>query len=192
MSASRRLKALFSQLETNNSVSQSDIIRMFVVVRELMESRKRFLEFPTLKFYCDWVVHSQLDRSQAKSMLATLSTILRNNWSNDPSIILMEVSNVLSVGKLHQEVHNLFRSEGLYTILLDDTRLWNQCLFWLIHDLLDKPVVGKIITQEEIAPDEIPTAKVLTLITAPEEGNRVYWQLQLDHRSYLRGLLRIL
>jgi hypothetical protein len=46
-------------------ISKSTVHRLMVLLRELLESRNEQDKYPVLRMFCDWSLHTKLDRSKA-------------------------------------------------------------------------------------------------------------------------------
>src|SRR5262245_51960577 len=135
MTSTRRLQALMEQLAIGVP-TQSGVLRIFSLARELIENKQQS-QFQKLKFYADWMLHSQLDRRHARELLERIGHIVERRWSNESSQIVAEISKELSVVDLRQELITLFTENKIPTVLLKNPERWHQCACWLLEDLID-------------------------------------------------------
>ena len=66
----RKLKTLLDQ----GICSEAEVVYLLVGIRKLLERDGRLKRtYPKLKFYCDWVLHPELDRKDAREILESKS-----------------------------------------------------------------------------------------------------------------------
>lgn len=101
----------------NKKLSESDIFYLFNLARKLLEYlplnvRK---DFALLKFYCDWMVHSTIDRSSVGGLIIEeiQSTINRHINGNNNAQFTADLSSNLSLEKMFMEFNKFLDSCGL-------------------------------------------------------------------------------
>jgi len=52
--------------------TEAEVVYAFVEIRKLLERERRKKDFKALTFFCDWVVHVQLNRGSTPDMLSVL------------------------------------------------------------------------------------------------------------------------
>jgi|SRR5260370_42446856 hypothetical protein len=59
-----RLAEHLAEMKTGD-LSKSTVHRLMVLLRELLEARNEQNKYPLLRMFCDWSLHTKLDRSKA-------------------------------------------------------------------------------------------------------------------------------
>lgn len=127
MSAACSLQQLFDQIHEAGCGNRSDVLRMFQLSRELAEARGELKIYPTLRFFADWSLHSELNRASARLLLSRLRSIVEAHWYGNPDTLPLAISEALSLGALHDELLQLLTSANLPLFLLDQPEPWTQC-----------------------------------------------------------------
>jgi len=169
-----------------NRANVSDCIRIFALTRELVEANNQFKDYPTLKLFSDWSLHPKLNRKSAKTLLREIAVIVKKYESSDPGDIVAGVSKSLSISQLHSELLLIFREANISDFMLRQPEVWNQCVTWLLQDLIGKPIIGSQPTAEEVKTGWGVIPRELRLI---EKNNQIMWELTCGPRVKLQGLL---
>lgn len=108
------------------------VMYLMVEIRKVLEHED--LKYGALRFYCDWIVHTKLDRSYAYSVYDEVS----NNTT--------EGLDIISFRKLKEEMSSFLQTRNLPTDLLIDDN-WELFRDNLIEILIDTPVqkIDKVI-----------------------------------------------
>ena len=67
-------------------ISKSTTQRLMALLRELLEERKERKKYSALTMYCDWSVHTKLDRSPAGSALLDILDIWASSTTVDEQV----------------------------------------------------------------------------------------------------------
>jgi hypothetical protein len=90
---------------------EADAHHVFALARKLVErlSADDRVNYALLNFYCDWTLHSEIDRSEAGGkILARLHEIVAEHLKKaDNSSLITDLSAALSLGQLRGEFNNL-------------------------------------------------------------------------------------
>lgn len=63
-------------------MTAGNIRNLLVDTRILLERKGKAKQYKTLKFYCDWVLHSVLDGKFASQLLADVDSVLDKWWNS--------------------------------------------------------------------------------------------------------------
>ncbi|WP_028863782.1 hypothetical protein [Psychromonas aquimarina] len=189
MPSIRRLQHLFDQIRNEGLANRSDVLRLFSLVRELAESKGKLKSYPSLRFFADWTLHPKLDRASARELISEIVTIYGKHKDGNPSDISKDISNLLSIDTLHQEIQELLIGSGLPVFLIEQPEPWQQCVSWLLQDLIDKPIIGSEFTEEEERTGWGITPRAFRLEADPRPGSQIMWRVDLGPRVRLTGRL---
>jgi len=173
------------------AATTSDLVRVIVLSREALEGRADANAFPTVRFFGDWCVHSRLDRRAARQVLSDIDALIARDRAGETIDVSREISALLSISKLRQELRVLFASLSVPTFLIDDDRNWRSLMRQVLTDLLHKPLVGDPSTVDEETTGWGWRAMELRLIAdADVSDSPIHWEVMLGPRVRMRGLLQ--
>jgi len=128
--------------------NEAEVVYVMVEIRKMLERQKRKLEkanwrkeyFPSLSFYCDWIVHVFMDRKKAREILVDIGKNLKSNEKKFFHFLLFEdLKNELS------KFITLFRLPS--NIVKRDWNRFRKHLTSILKDCpltVDKPTIGQI------------------------------------------------
>lgn len=179
MLARERLATLLANIKQSGMASESDCLRVFTLARELLEGRADKSGFSTLAFYGDWCLHAELNRANAKRLLAQVQAIFDRDAGGEEVDICVEVSRLLSLAGLRSELAKLLVAEGLPTFFVDSQRNWGAVARKLLTDLTHKPIVGSAFTDEDVRTAFGMKARQLRLIhEGAGDGAPILWEVR--------------
>ncbi len=194
MPTTRILEELLEHVQKCNTFSRSDCLRVFALSRQLAEANNKLILYPTLKFYADWSLHPKLDRTSARDLLKQIADAVIAHQHLDPKDFNLAIIETLSISNLHTDLKTILNEAHLPDFILNQPAPWSQCVYWLILDLLDKPVIGSEFTEEEkrTGIGDLSTPRVFRLIRNPDDEREVHWQITFGPLMHLKGkLLRV-
>jgi hypothetical protein len=110
-----RLVILHGLLANQPFTRESDVVYFLVEVRKLIENLGG--RYPTLTFFCDWILHSRMTRKTAKLVLREFDDYLTNRRlglkSEEESMDRMYP--LISLRIFHQDLFYLLAEHGLST-----------------------------------------------------------------------------
>ncbi len=125
------------------------IVYLFVQIRKLLYHREDLhninkYSYEVLKFYCDWVVHIELERKrnrQAKNILFELEKVINDCYLNNAPDDIMSsyISAIISFKKLQNELILFFRNYGLPNDILDKDK-WDIFILAFFEVISDCPL----------------------------------------------------
>lgn len=87
MNTTDKLRRLFDGIFRDKSFSRADLVYAFVLARQhIEESEDSLTNYPTIRLYADWLVHTKLDRGGAKRILQRLRDVLREDREKPPRV----------------------------------------------------------------------------------------------------------
>jgi hypothetical protein len=60
---------LAAELKSTEELTEPRVVYTLVQVRKLIEAKNEAVQYPLLKFFCDWAVHSKLDKTGASRVI---------------------------------------------------------------------------------------------------------------------------
>jgi hypothetical protein len=139
---SARLRRNVERMKIKGTCSPIELVDILRVIRLILEKGKTKEVYPTLSFYCDWVLHSELDRNpKAHALLCELDRALVSILKEtDMTKVTSEISNVLSIDKLRKDIISLFKSNSIDPVLFSIGDNWTAFINALTNELLSRPI----------------------------------------------------
>lgn len=214
-----RLQRYVSNLQSKGRCSYAELVEVVRQTRLLVEKGKLSRSYPTVAMYCNWIQHVELDRNQTgHAVLAAVDRILADNWVGETAVINEGVRGVLNLPALRSEFTQLFKANGISTVLFDVYENWKNFVHALVDDLLDRPITfpadvatnrsahgfkkfGEMVAYRRskgISQDSAVTKLYLSRIAddVVSEPGAVYWHLRVrtdspEHYADLAGIVAI-
>ena len=115
-------------------------VYLLAEVRKVLEREPpRAEELPTLKFYCDWALHSKLDGRAAQRFLAGVRPALTLQETNGHEYQNLE--QLLTLRKFREELSAFLRMNGIDPSLCEDDGNWEMLLRSYSHVVQDSDLV---------------------------------------------------
>lgn len=133
---------------TEGIIREADVVYLLVEIRKLLDHGRPSLHhrYPQLRFYADWVVHTELSRISRGSALyeylkrindAVAVYIQKNNEQD----MLKKITNAISLDRIKDEMTTFFQEGGLDGHLLEVAQ-WRNFIKLLISILTDSPLLA--------------------------------------------------
>ena len=108
------IKKLTAQLK-KGITTEVQVVYLLVGIRKLIERDGQKAEYSTLNFYCDWVVHSKLDRSGAEKILREFDKAhpLSKGGMDLPPELQNKIRDIYGMGSFEKELQRFLESYGL-------------------------------------------------------------------------------
>jgi hypothetical protein len=205
----RRLRKHLEAVPADDSpMFDSWMSRAFQLVRVLIESTDSKRDYPTLKFFADWLFHDALDQAGARTVLNSLEDVLspvrlpdmlRDIASNpaagsyDPFIVA--INEKLSTARLRADWLRIVEAHQLARTPFVSFGTWRELTRTMVDDLLEKPLgTGKPLSDaqadlEAAVRGHMPlVARQLTLSEKEINGKHAVW---LEIRTHQRLVLNV-
>jgi hypothetical protein len=97
------------QAVTATPLREADVHHLFALARKLIERAPSRATYALLNFYCDWTLHSEINRSErGAKILAHLHDIIADHLKNtDNARLIAGLSGALSLGEVRNELNGL-------------------------------------------------------------------------------------
>jgi len=127
---------------------ESQAVYLMVEIRKLLDhTTGEDTDFPLLRFYCDWTLHTQKERH-----LNHISPIISKMYGNihkqlqiSPWIgSVPDVVNFMYFKSLQAEMETFFGTLGIITKLTIDDTQWLEYISLMVSILSDQPIINPI------------------------------------------------
>jgi len=156
-------------------LSESEVQHLFTLTRKLIEKvpDKDLSKYALIKFYCDWTLHSEIDRSKAgaKIIMKVHDIIIDHLKKKDNSAFARDITNAFSLEDARRELNALVSWHGGKSeVFSKDT--WNTEII---------PTLAEIITHTPIKiGDSSKLEKILEAIKLkPIKGSSIVEEIAL-------------
>jgi hypothetical protein len=142
-----RMNAQFSQADVTNAM------RMIRLVLDVQMNAA--VSYPYLRLYCDWLLHTEIDRQRVVITILDQMNEALNKYDKDADGAVAAASHAMGFAALRSEIKSLFAANSIQAVfLLDSFANWNKFVTNILEDLCQRPIrlpaEGKK-TQEAIA-----------------------------------------
>ena len=158
-----------------NPLREADVHHLFALARKLIErvAAADRGAYALLNFYCDWTLHSEIDRSEAGAkILSDLHEIVADHLKKtDNSTLMSDLSAALSLGEVRHELNALIADySGVAEAL--NVAVWRGIVPILLEIISHTPL--------KIAPKNAKLKKLRQEIrTRPLKGTSVVEELSV-------------
>ncbi|HRD71270.1 MAG TPA: hypothetical protein PK657_14150 [Legionella sp.] len=127
------------KLISKNDINDSVVVHFLTLIRKELELLDESREsFDVLKFYCDWALHTGIDRSKSgSSIISNINqtiTIFQHASSNEE---LIRGISILLVNKLKNQLLKFLDKHSIQTNIISDQTQWRHfslILFSILED----------------------------------------------------------
>lgn len=152
---------LEKMIKAGEIVDEKSVVYFMVGVRKLLELNNAFKDFPIFSFYCDWTLHSKIDRLSKKArVLELLMAIEENVKETKDDGVLLPLSDIIGGMPMMDELDDLLKRFNLPVITMDAEKFrefWSPFVLSLAKVLKDQPLV---IDLEEMSLSELRITKI--------------------------------
>jgi hypothetical protein len=123
--------------------TEADVVYALVEVRKLLEQSGDESNYQRLVFFCNWVVHPTLDRSESQNVLNELDRQLHGFDPNNPSTIDHSAlaHRFMSFHQLCGELRAYLRKQGITAFWTTDVAGWRSFARLYSEVVKDCPLV---------------------------------------------------
>lgn len=134
-----------SNLLQRPAPSESEVVHIMVLGRKLIEFRPREdrTHYSLVRFYCDWTVHHEIDRSgEGAQLLGVLHRILEKHLqSGDNAGYARDLTTALSLETARRQFNALLkRSNDGNGVVSIDSKQWTEIIPHLLEIISECPV----------------------------------------------------
>jgi hypothetical protein len=124
-------------------LSKSEVLTIMVNLRVFLEENSGKDDYPIIKLYCNWIVHSKINASyDAFKILEMLtdSLILHDNGSESGKWINDAIIEGLGLHKLQLELLEFNKKHPCGFEFVSDFENWKSFASILVYSLIDRPI----------------------------------------------------
>lgn len=124
--------------------SESQVVYILVEIRKMLNEhdKGKELKYPVLAFFCDWAVHTRMDRRSAISMLDAFQDFFRGL---DAHLEIRKPTNFypfVMFMVLRRQIKLFSKNNNLPDNLTDDPKKWKKFLTLLKSIVADCPILS--------------------------------------------------
>lgn len=149
---------------------QREVVYILVQVRKILELLEDETNFKTLKFHCDWCLHTKLSGSGARNVLGTIDEFFTAGkpWKSELGVRLRRsLCELTSMTKFKTELREMLRVSDLPCSICDNGPKWCEFAEYYSHIVERIPLVivdrkKRVKTTEKKAFHKVKRVEVLT------------------------------
>lgn len=124
---------------------EADVVYLLIEIRKLFE-HDELPQYPQLRFYGDWIVHTKLSRIRRNGALAEYlkrinHAVAVQRQGGATQNLNTQITDAISLDRLRDEMTTFFTERSLDSHLLEVSR-WRSFIKLLISILIDIPLVA--------------------------------------------------
>lgn len=133
------ISKLYALLISRVELSEAETLYVLVQIRKLSEglSEEESRKYSTLLFYCDWALHTKLDRNPAKRILEELGEGWVPGWGSD------EKEEFFGFATFGSELAAFLKEFNLPTNITENQDDWFEFRKNVIQILMDTPLESR-------------------------------------------------
>ena len=147
------IEKIREQLETVNKEKRflpAEVLHFIVNLRQHIEAEKLSGKYERTMFYCNWCLHSQLNRRNVQGFLGELTRVLNEalafpggeyQGQHELNEMIDDVNEVISLCELRREIREILRAEGISSILFDTYNGWVQFVSVMAKSIIETPLL---------------------------------------------------
>lgn len=132
---------------SGNIDTEAKVLYILAEIRKFIDGcgKDEKKKYPNLYFYCNWVLHFEMDRTPAQQILERFKKMLSNtaNIKEMELLFTKEEKNFYSFKELKKELNLFFNGYSIQTKLLKENARWLDFKKLLVAILMDSPLINK-------------------------------------------------
>ena len=130
-----------NHLLNKKPLSESECVHVLVLIRQELEALKTKSNFDYIKFFCDWSLHTTIDRSMAGSnIIVSVNKVLNDKRHSDTDTLIKEISAQL-IGNFKGQMKDFLNKNSLPSDIIDNDNQWKEFLKMMLEIISQKPVI---------------------------------------------------
>ncbi len=175
------IRKLTAQLN-NGITTEVQVVYLLVGIRKLIERDDQRKQYSKLNFYCDWVLHSELDRSGAKEILREFDKAhpLWKSGMNLPRELENKIKDISGMESFEKELTSFLESYGLPPVA-QGVDGWSNFFHLYIQVIQDIPLtvkspdaaenISKLVVRCEVA------SKTIKFVDREDRFYKIVWEI---------------
>lgn len=161
---------------------KDSISAIISLTRQHLESNYLKKKYKITAFYCDWCLHSELNRNPTADLfLYQIDAIILDG---EESALNDEINKIIPFHFLRKELIDICNEAGIRSILFSSYEGWRFFLLSLLEQLVDKPLVrqkkpisGKFALEFMLKVPDLPNINKAYLVQNAIDQNSVFWDV---------------
>jgi hypothetical protein len=196
----KSLKGIIEQFSVAGEASQSDIVKIIIDIRQILEKEHLKEKYQQLNFFCNWVLHVELSGSSiCYKMLEKMTDALligfeidkiSNSRLSPTEYFTNKAQNFLALDVLRKEFIDFFKIKGLPIYLFNDKKNWQGFANALIHELSEKPIKFPANIEKQVSstkPRNKTAVRIFKRLMSKANGNERHVVRELSIISDSKG-----
>ncbi|OFW08629.1 MAG: hypothetical protein A3G20_01020 [Acidobacteria bacterium RIFCSPLOWO2_12_FULL_59_11] len=154
--------------------TEAEVVYLLVEIRKILEDLADGHPYPSLRFHCDWALHTKLSGTLTRNLLqeveALCASIRSMEMKNQPAMQDSgRLLRILDLSLFRDNLRQLLHDNGLPTTLPDDWDLWVGFLAGYFKVVEDCPLICTVArnpTSESLS--NVPRLIKLVISTTPD------------------------
>ncbi len=136
--------------------------------------------YRVLIFYCNWNLHSELDKGIVQDFLKSISDVICDEKSGNPAD---RISEILSMTQLRKEIIDILGKGGIEAVIFEIDSNWKSFTELMFPFLLNKPLRRK---------RTINTPHWVESLELYDNAGKLFWRIQVmpENKEFVGPVLR--
>ncbi len=138
----------------SRAVTEVEVVYLMVAIRKLLDWDNLKGKYRRLAFFCDWALHTKMDRTSTVQLINQFDDIYDSHWSKGKTgldeEIGHEIGDLTSGDSLRQELRAFLESSNLPSAICNDSDLWHCFMKEYSNVITDCPLEYNLIPIKHI------------------------------------------
>lgn len=183
-----------ANLLTTGIQTEAEVVYLLVQVRKVLE-HDQSTEYGSLKFHCDWALHTAMDRASAQVLLKVfdaanleLKTDPTKKLDDLPKPIRDQISSIIKLSSFKEELARFFNTYGLPSMIDHTPDGWSK--FFKLYAFVIKDVPLEIKGTEGSVVKVVPGIELAKELHHGHQLYNIQWLIH-DRNGSVRELFVI-
>lgn len=132
------IKQRLESAASSGALHRDTVIALLSLFRQHLEAMRLQQQYRVLMVYCNWSLHTDLDRGIVQDFLSDISAILvDDNKSGHPND---KIAEALSLARLRAEIRAVLKAASIESGLFDSSQGWKTFLSQMLPLIMEKPL----------------------------------------------------
>src|SRR4051794_17050893 len=106
-------------------LTEVEVVYIMAAIRKILDKEKLRNQYKALAFYCDWALHTSMDRTGALRMIKMFDDLMDSRPTPEGPLVIGntlgdEVDKITSGTQLHEDLKGFLRAHDLPCLVCDD------------------------------------------------------------------------
>lgn len=127
------------QIVGTESPTSSDLLKIFVITRKILECVPDTTPFKATWLYCNWLLHDRLSKKSSWWALEEMSKVVAE-CSNDTDKLIGSISNSFGLAQMRKELGELHKQSAYRVELFETYASWKQITATILREIVHSPI----------------------------------------------------